>query len=91
MKAIKSEVEAREMSKGIKISDSKKTETPRKGTLPTTAAFVTRDGGSNERRCVYCKADHYSASCTKISEAAKHRDSLKKGGRCFLSLNWASY
>ena len=41
LKMIKSEVKAREMSEGIKISDSKKTDTPRKGTLPTTSAFVT--------------------------------------------------
>ena len=84
---IKSEVEARELSEGIKISDSKNTETPRKGTLPTTA-FITRDGGSNERGCVYCKADHYSASCPKISEVAKCRNSMKK--ECFFC-NWTSF
>jgi len=36
----------------------------------------TREGNSHDRRCVYCKADHYSASFQKISEPVKHKKVL---------------
>jgi len=46
LRVIKAEVEAREMTEGIKINEAENL--PRKGTLPTTSAFVTRDGSSND-------------------------------------------
>ena len=88
MQVIKSEVEAREMTEGIKINETRKLDNlSRKSAMPTTSSFLTKDGGSNERRCIYCKADHYSASCSKIGEPTRRKEVLKKEGRCFLCLS----
>lgn len=36
--------------------------------------------------CAYCKENHYSASCGKVTRTSECRDILRKEGRCFLCL-----
>ena len=54
---------------------------------PTASALVVRDGNSNRRpQCVYCKAEHYSASCETVNTVSARIETLKKAGRCFVCL-----
>ena len=87
LRVIKGEVEARELSEGIKIQETKKSETLNRGAIPTASALVVRETGGNQKKvCVYCKGEHYSASCEKVKEVTARKDVLRKEGRCFLCL-----
>ena len=48
--------------------------------------MVRETSGSQRKVCVYCKGEHYSASCEKVKEVATRKDVLRKEGRCFLCL-----
>ena len=48
--------------------------------------MVRETSGSQKKVCVYCKGEHYSASCEKVKEVATRKDVLRKEGRCFLCL-----
>ena len=69
LRVVKEEVEAREPSEGIKVGESKGLDYPsRRMAQPTASALVVRDGNSNRKpQCVYCKAEHYSASCEAVN------------------------
>ena len=61
--------------------------TQRRTSLPTASALVVRDGNPNRKiymDCVYCKADHYSASCETVNTIPARMEALRKRGRCFL-------
>lgn len=95
LQIMKGEVEAREISDGMKANERRSTEPNQRGfNLGTASSLVTRDQGSGkEKNCVFCGENHYSASCEKISEIAGHKDSLKRDGRCFVCLSkehWAA-
>ena len=71
LEIIKQEVEAREMSEGVKAQEERKQimfQQPRHPKHPTTSSFFIgkRDQMNNtlQTRCVYCDDLHYSASCT---------------------------
>ena len=83
---IKAEVEAREISDTVQVTEQKPV-TPRRGTQPTASALVVTEGGSGKVSCVYCKAKHFSASCEAIKEVTARLDILHKEGRCFLCLS----
>ena len=83
---IKAEVEAREISNTVKVTEQKPV-TPRRGTQPTASALVVTEGGNNKVNCVYCKAKHFSASCEAITDVTACLDILRKEGRCFLCLS----
>ena len=87
-KVIKEKVEARELSESMKVCESSVPEsTQRRTSLPTASALVVRDGNSNHKmHCVYCKADHYSASCETVNTVPARMEALRKGGCCFLCL-----
>lgn len=88
LKVIKEEVEARELSESMKICQSRVPEsTQRRASLPTASALMVRDGNPNcKMHCVYCKADHYSASCESVNTIPAQMEALRKGGHCFLCL-----
>ena len=84
---IKTEVEAREISDTVKVTEQEPI-TPRRGTQPTASALVVTEGGNNKVSCVYCKAKHFSASCGALTDVTTARlDILRKEGRCFLCLS----
>ena len=82
---IKSEVEAREISDTVKVTEQRQVPLRRVPPLSASALLVT-EGGNNKINCVYCKGDHYSAACEKLKEPVARIDSLRKDGRCFLCL-----
>ena len=88
LEVIKSEVEARELSEGIRVGEMKKPESVnRRPPIPTASALVTREGGPSRIKCVYCRGEHYSASCDKVNTVSARTEVLKKEGRCFLCLS----
>ena len=83
---IKAEVEVREISDTVKVTEQKQV-IPRKVPQPTASALVVTEGGSSKIICVYCKGKHFSASCETIADPTTHLDILRKEGRCFLCLS----
>ena len=81
------EVEAREISEGVKINEHKNTDGNKKNLIPTATGLRVRDGHpSNIKKCcVYCKGDHYSASCEWVNTMVGRREVLLKE-ECFLCL-----
>ena len=64
LRVVKEEVEARDLSDSMKICESRGPDNPpRRLILPTASALLIRDSNTNRKpQCVYCKAEHYSAS-----------------------------
>ena len=85
---MKREVEERELSEGIKVYDLKKSEgVNRRPPIPTASPLVVKEDNPSRIKCVYCRGDHYSASCEKINAVPARNKILKKEGRCFLCLS----
>ena len=87
MTVIKVEVEARETSEGVKFSLSKPPGQPPSRNPssphppPSTASALL---SSNFKvKCAYCNEDHFSASCSKITDISNRKRILLKAGRCF--------
>ena len=49
-------------------------------TPPTAGTFIAQGVGI---QCVYCKGQHYSASCDKVQDVKARKNLLLKSGRCF--------
>ena len=88
LRIVKEEVEARELSESIKVGESKGLDYPsRRMAQPTASALVVRDGNSNRKpQCVYCKAEHYSASYEAVNTVSARIEILQKAGNCFVCL-----
>jgi len=88
IQAIRAEVEARELSEGIRIQECRQHEPLSKSNSPSAAALVIGDiSGSQNKYCVYCRGEHYSASCGKVKDMVGRREVLRREGRCFLCLS----
>lgn len=70
MKVIKGEVEVREISDTIKVTERRQSEGTniRRGPTSTASALIIREGNSTKMVCVYCKGDHFSASCESFPD-----------------------
>ena len=77
LKVIKGEVEAREACEGTKLKPYVKLHTSSNTSPPTTSTFVTQ---GVSMQCVYCKGQHYSASCDKVQNVKAWKDILLKTG-----------
>jgi len=86
LQVIKAEVEAREISDTIKVQDVRNPDTSRRNVRPTASTLMMREQCLTGRECVYCKGEHYSASCEVITSVPARRDILKKEGRCYVCL-----
>ena len=90
LSVIQKEVEAREISDGIKVTLEKTKVTPHKPLtqIHGTAAGLIANGqpSVNKIQCVYCSDNHFSASCPKISEVQARLEILKRDRRCFVCL-----
>ena len=85
MNVIKGEVEAREISDHVKVTERKQPDI-RKYPAATASTLLVREG-SGRIVCVYCKGDHFSAACESFCETKVRKEVLKKEGRCFLCLS----
>ena len=83
---IKGEVEAREISDSMRANERKPEPAYYRNNSSTASALTVRDSTSGGRACVYCKGEHYSASCEKVTSIQARKEILKKKGRCFLCL-----
>ena len=85
LEAMKAEIQAREASERVKTAEPIKRPTP-----ATTSAFFTRERNESSKgftiRCVYCKSNHYSASCDKVTSTTSRKDILRNANRCFVCL-----
>ena len=83
LNTIKLEIEAREVSEGVRSSHQQQGKRP--GDQPTVGAFVTK--GKNPEnfriRCVYCNEPHYSASCEKVISSEDRKTILRNSNRCY--------
>ena len=88
LSVIRKEVEAREISDGIKVTPEKpKAAQPKPPPHGSAAALVANDQPSgNKIQCVYCSGYYFSASCTKTSEVHARLEILKRHQRCFVCL-----
>ena len=76
------EVEARELSDSVKVSDPD----PRKPRTPSAQALATQGVPGKSITCVYCREHHYSASCDRITNPNERKEVLKRDRRCFVCL-----
>jgi hypothetical protein len=86
LEVIQREVEAREISEGVKLTQEKpKSQTPK---FPNASQFMVSGSrtGEIQIQCIYCSENHYSASCTKVTEPSDRLEILRKKGRCFVCL-----
>ncbi|XP_065918882.1 uncharacterized protein [Dysidea avara] len=88
---IKAEVEAREISDTIKITERKPVDNyvNRRFNPPSAATLASqfRHGNSLGPKCAFCKEGHYSASCSKVQDVHVRKDTLRREGRCFVCLS----
>jgi len=88
IEVIRVEVEAREASEGIKANflrpqgqpPSRNPSSSANPTLSTGSALVSNNC---KVRCAYCGEDHFSASCSKVTDIPDRKRILLKAGRCF--------
>ena len=83
---IKAKVEAREISDTIKVHEVRHSNIPRRNVRPTASTLMMQEYNPGGRECVYCKGEHYSASCETITGVPARKEALKKEGRCLVCL-----
>ena len=80
LQVLRTEVEAREISDRVKVTEIRNPFPPsqqpsqQKSTQSTASALVARETGSHNVFCAYCKENHYLASCGKVTRSSEHRD-----------------
>ena len=69
LQVLRTEVEAREISEGVKVHEMHSTTSPNqhRSTRNTSFSMVTRDTGNSNVSYVYCRESRYSASCTRVT------------------------
>ena len=92
LEVIRQEVEAREISDGVKTNVNLEKRTGKQnGNRPTSSTLLSHDGTRppsrvNQIKCVYCGGVHSSASCESVSDPQSRFGILKKDRRCFVWL-----
>ena len=76
MEVVRTDVEAREASKGIKINSAKSQSPPnRLVSRNQNSTANTLSANHMKVKCVYCNGDHFSASCSKVRAAKRNEGS----------------
>ena len=90
---IRQEVEAREISEGVKVNTDKPNPTYNQMKTPSAAALCTNVNEStrpvpagNQIKCAYCRGGHYSASCDRVTDLQARSEILRRDQRCFVCL-----
>ena len=95
LELLEREVEAREIGEAAKVSETTSqarshASNPNnwnQNTRSTASVLFNESERRNSNiRCVYCKGEHYSASCNKVEDINDRKQMLKTQGRCFLCL-----
>ena len=93
LEVIRQEVEAREISEGVKTNVNLEKVDPKPQRTPTANALLSQDGTQTsllkgiQVKCAYCKGGHISASCKSVTDPRARLEILKRDGQCFVCLN----
>lgn len=90
LEVIRQEVEAHEISDGVRTNVNLEKPKPN-GNRPTSSTLSSYDGTRpparvNQIKFVYCGGVHYSASCESVSDMQSRFEILKRDRRCFACL-----
>ena len=92
---IRREVEAREISEGVRVNTDKPNPTYNQIKTPSAAAFIasvnenTRPSPDGTQiKCAYCRGGHYSASCDRVVDLQARLEILRRDRRCFVCLRF---
>ena len=90
LRIMQEEVEARESSENVKLSEKRQSNLPNQGqfkprTVPPTASVLyTKNSEQNWNiQCVFCKGLHYSASCDTKRDVRQRKEILRGDGTVF--------
>ena len=93
LEVIRQEVEAREISEGVKTIVNLEKVNSKPQRTPTANALLSQDGTQTsllkgiQVKCAYCKGGHFSASCESVTDPKARFEILKRDGRCFVCLS----
>ena len=93
LEVIRQEVEAREISEGVKTNVNLEKVNPKPQRTPTANALLSQDGTQTsplkgiQVKCAYCKGGHISASCKSVTDPRARFEILKRDGQCFVCLS----
>lgn len=87
---IRQEVEARELSDGVKANVNLDKQRESLIKRPSSSTLLTQDDTQPSKKgpmkCVYCTGLHYSASCENVIDPTARFEILKKDRRCYVCL-----
>lgn len=91
MELLRKEVEARELNHDIALKEKGRLNTGRRegqgGVTPSASALTSfGENKGNWPNCVFCKGNHFSSSCRKVSSIKDRSDQLLREKRCFRCL-----
>ena len=93
LEVIRQEVDAREISEGVKYNVNLEKVAPKPQRRPTANALLSQDGTQTsplkgiQVKCAYCKGGHISASCKSVTDPRARFEILKRDGQCFVCLS----
>ena len=92
LEVIRQEVEAREISDGVKTNVNLDKQKEPSMKRPSSSTLYSAQNGTHlssktgPMKCVYCGGSHYSASCEDVIEPNARFEILKRNRRCFVCL-----
>jgi len=89
MNIILAEIEAREVSEKVRISEKGNDKLRSKFNMPagTTKAFVASTGSPKRSiNCFFCNREHYASDCQEVTNTSKRIEILNSAKRCLCCL-----
>ena len=92
LEVIRQEVEAREISDGVKTNVNLDKQKEPSMKRPSSSTLYSAQNGTHlssrtgPMKCVYCGGSHYSASCEDVIDPNARFEILKRDRRCFVCL-----
>ena len=89
LQVLRTKVESREISEGVKVYEMHSSITlsyQHRSTQNTSFSMVAQDIGNSSVASVYCRESHYSACCTKVTTISARQEILSKDGCYFACL-----
>ena len=92
---IRQDVEAREISEGVKVNADKPKQTYNQMKTPSAAALIAKvnegtrpSPAGTQIKCAYCGGGHYSASCNRVTDLQARLEIIRRDRRCFVCLRF---